>query len=120
MRALTCAGVPSLAQALRRTGLERGGLGGSSGVAGAVAPSAGVPSGQGAESGFADMAGGGNPWRAPRRRSPKQRPPEGGPWRLGYVRVGSNVWLVLPSATPVSHAISLRSSVPPCHSRGIT
>ena len=59
-------------------------------MAGAATPSAGAPSGQGAESGFADMAAGGNPWRAPRQRSPKQRPPEGGPWRLGYVWLAAN------------------------------
>lgn len=73
------AGVPSVAHALRRPAPARidpgGGAAGSSGAA------TGASGEQG--SGFAAMAAGSNPWRAPRRRSPKQRPPEGGPWRLG-------------------------------------
>jgi len=78
-RRLRVTGVPSIAEALRRPG--RSFL--SSGGGGVVRGSAGTAAEQEAASGFAAMAAGGNPWRAPRRRSPKQRPPEGGPWRLG-------------------------------------
>ncbi|KAK9832750.1 hypothetical protein WJX81_008241 [Elliptochloris bilobata] len=75
-------GVPSLAQALRRSGTLCSGPG-SGGVQGLRRGVAGRDE-QDADSEFAAMAAGGNPWRARRRRSPKQRPPEGGPWRLGF------------------------------------